>query len=257
MAAMKDLDPSLCFPSPQDLQALYGGDQLEMQQQMNASVDGFLLANDSACLDKISRPPHPFTSDEKHPFVWDDDLDVQKLGSAAACIGPQEEPSKSHQLGTAPSAIDMDTVVDVFAAKPMMLSADSAGEKKHEGSTKLERPSPLRAPLPLEGINPTLIDRAASPKSVTWPCRHRKGHVDPPGRTPTAWRAVPGAPTPGLETSGQTMNKPRMGREEGVRKTVEVLSRGGAVVRGALGVGGVEEQRCREEEEVGDLGDEE
>ncbi|RWW11985.1 hypothetical protein BHE74_00032105 [Ensete ventricosum] len=157
MAAMKDLDPSLCFPSPQDLQALYGGDQLEMQQQMNASVDGFLLANDSACLDKISRPPHPFTSDEKHPFVWDDDLDVQKLGSAAACIGPQEEPSKSHQLGTAPSAIDMDTVVDVFAAKPMMLSADSAGEKKHEGSTKLERPSPLRAPLPLEGINPTLI----------------------------------------------------------------------------------------------------
>ncbi|RWW60858.1 hypothetical protein BHE74_00032106 [Ensete ventricosum] len=93
--------------------------------------------------------------------------------------------------------------------------------------------------------------------SVTWPCRHRKGHVDPPGRTPTAWRAVPGAPTPGLETSDQTMNKPRMGREEAVRKTVEVLSRGGAVVRGALGVGGVEEQRCGEEEEVGDLGDEE
>ncbi|CAD5166151.1 myb family transcription factor IPN2-like [Musa acuminata AAA Group] len=156
MAAMKDLDPSMCFPSPHDLQALYGGDQLEMHQQMNASVDGFLLANDNTCLDKISRP-HPFTSDEKHPFVWDDDLDVQKLGSAASCIGPQEEASKTHRLGTAPSAIDMDTVVDVFAAKPMMLSADSAGEKKHEGSTKLEPPSPLRAPLPLDGINPTLI----------------------------------------------------------------------------------------------------
>lgn len=74
--------------------------------------------------------------------------------------------------------------------------------------------------------------------------------VHPPSRTPSAReenrhlrrRAVLGAPRPGLETSDRTMNQPRMGREEAVRNTVEVLSRGGPVVRGALGRGGVEEQ---------------
>ncbi|WOK94733.1 Myb family transcription factor APL-like [Canna indica] len=130
------LDASMGFPSPHDLQ-LYGGSDhqvMDLQQQMNQSLDGFLLTNnsnndnDNACLGKKMRPHHPYMNpNEKHPFLWDDDLQVQ------------EEASKSDQIQVAPPdrGEGIDDIDDVYEAKPAagMLSADqSAGlEKKFEG----------------------------------------------------------------------------------------------------------------------------
>ncbi|XP_010914281.1 myb family transcription factor IPN2 isoform X1 [Elaeis guineensis] len=156
MAAMKDMGSQMSFPSLQDLQ-LYGGDQLDMQQQMDRPLDGFFPTTEGICLGK--KRPNPYSSNGKSPLIWVDDLRLQELGSAAACMGTQEEPSKSDHLQIAPSmmdsGIDMDTMTEVYETKPV-LSTDSMVEKKYEGSSKLERPSPQRATLPVERINPMI-----------------------------------------------------------------------------------------------------
>ena len=156
MGAMKDVGSPMTFPSLQDLH-IYGGDQFDMQQQIDRPLDGFFPSNETLCLGK--KRPNPYSSNGKSPMIWVDDLRRQELGSAAACMGAQEEPSKSDQLHIAPSVIDsgidMDSMGDVYEAKPN-LSGDSTGEKKFEGSSKLQRPSPRRAPLPVEGMNPMM-----------------------------------------------------------------------------------------------------
>ncbi|KAG1326379.1 Myb family transcription factor APL [Cocos nucifera] len=158
MAAMKDMGSQMSFPSLQDLQ-LYCGDQLDMQQQMDRPLDGFFPTNEGICLGK--KRPNPYGSNGKSPLIWVDDLRLQELGSAAACMGTQEEPSKSDPLqNIAPSMIDsgmdMDSMTEVYETKPV-LSTDSMVEKKYEGSSKLERPSPQRATLSAErNINPMI-----------------------------------------------------------------------------------------------------
>ncbi|KAG1365133.1 myb family transcription factor APL [Cocos nucifera] len=158
MGAMKDMGTPMSFPSLQDLH-LYGGDQLDMQQQMDRPLDGFFPTNEGVCLGK--KRPNPYNSNGKSPLICADDLRLQELGSAAACMGAHEEPSKSDQLQIASSVLDsgihdMDSMTDVYETKPI-LSTDGTGEKsKYEGSSKLERPSPRRAPLPMERINPMI-----------------------------------------------------------------------------------------------------
>ncbi|XP_010941711.1 myb family transcription factor IPN2 isoform X2 [Elaeis guineensis] len=152
-----DMGAPMSFPSLQDLH-LYGGDQLDMQQQMDRPLDGFFPTNEGVFLGK--KRPNPYSSNGKSPLSCADDLRLQELGSAAACMGAHEEPSKSDQLQIASSVIDsgidMDSMTDVYETKPI-LSTDSAGEiRKYEGSSKLERPSPRRAPLPVERINPMI-----------------------------------------------------------------------------------------------------
>lgn len=156
MGVMKDMGSPMNFPSLQDLH-IYGGDQLEMQQQMDRPLDGFFPTNEGICLGK--KRPNPYSSSGKSPLIWADDLRLQELGSAAACMGSQDEPSKSDELKVAPSmidsGIDMDSMTDVYEAKPI-LSGDSTGDKKYDGTSKLERPSPRRASLPVERINPMI-----------------------------------------------------------------------------------------------------
>ncbi|XP_010260756.1 PREDICTED: myb family transcription factor APL isoform X2 [Nelumbo nucifera] len=167
VSAMKDFgSPVNTFPSLQDLH-IYGGEQLDLQSQMDrTSLDGFMpaAANDNICLGK--KRPSPYSSSSgKNPLIWADDLRLQELGgTAAACLGPQEDAFKGdHQLQISPSAIDngpdMDSISDVYETKPIV-SGDSMGEKKFEASAKLERPSPRRATLPVERINPMIKSSA-------------------------------------------------------------------------------------------------
>ncbi|XP_038975185.1 myb family transcription factor IPN2-like isoform X2 [Phoenix dactylifera] len=157
VGAMKDMGSPMSFPSLQDLHLYGGDDQLDMQQHMDRPLDGFFQANEGVCLGK--KRFNPYSSNGKSPLICADDLRLQELGSAAACMGAQEEPSKNDQLQIASSVIgggiDMDSITDVYETKPV-LSTDGTGEKKHEGSPKLERPSPRRAPLPVERINPMI-----------------------------------------------------------------------------------------------------
>ncbi|KAJ0975934.1 hypothetical protein J5N97_017899 [Dioscorea zingiberensis] len=144
---LKDLGSPMSFPSLQDLHLFGSGDHLDIHQQ--ASLDGYMQISDTnICLGK--KRPNLYMSNGKSPMLWSDELRLQELGSGSACMGPQEEPSKSDQLQIAPSVmdsgIDMDSISDVYETKPM-ISGDSSGEKKYEGSSKLERPSPRRAPL--------------------------------------------------------------------------------------------------------------
>lgn len=151
MGAVKEMGSTLSFPPLQDLH-LYGGDQLEMQHQMERPLDGLFPTDDSIMSKKR---PNPYHSNGKGPLIWADDLRLQELGSTAACIVSQEEPppSKSEQLQMASSVIDTgidaDSIANVYEAKPI-LSMDSSGEKKYDGGTsKLDRPSPRRDPLPM------------------------------------------------------------------------------------------------------------
>lgn len=162
-AAIKDVGSPLSFPSLQDLH-IYGGthDQLDMQQQLDGrpTLDGFFPThNETLCLGK--KRPNPYSSSNgKSPMIWADDLRLQELGSAAACMGSQDhqEPSKSDQALQLDGGLDMDSMGDVYEAKPNF-SGDSGGgddRKKFEGSAKPERPSPRRAPLTMERMNPMM-----------------------------------------------------------------------------------------------------
>ncbi|KAG9439029.1 hypothetical protein H6P81_019194 [Aristolochia fimbriata] len=161
--------PNLTFPSLQDLH-LFGGDhQLDLQQQMERSaLEGMLPAaghdqdhsgtSISSGLGK--KRPHHYSCNGKSPLIWPDDhLRLHELGAAAAaaCMGSQDQDGfNTEQIHLAPPGMetnnDMDSMGDVFESKPM-LSGELMGEKKFEVSSKLERPSPRRAPLQVDRIN--------------------------------------------------------------------------------------------------------
>ncbi|KAJ9673124.1 hypothetical protein PVL29_026414 [Vitis rotundifolia] len=165
MGAMKDFGSSLNFPSFQDLN-IYGGDQLDVQQSMDRSLDGFIQNTENMCLGK--KRPSPYSGSGKNPLIWSDDLRMQELGTGASCLGSQDDPFKSDQIQIAPPSMDrgadMDPISDIYETKPI-LSGDPMGEKKFDGSgsTKLGRPSPRRAPLPTDRMNP-MINAGAMPQ---------------------------------------------------------------------------------------------
>ncbi|XP_077242793.1 homeodomain-like superfamily protein isoform X3 [Tasmannia lanceolata] len=152
--AMKDLGSPINFPSFQDLN-IYGEEQLDMQQMERSSLEGIFPTNDNICMGK--KRPIPYGYNSKSPILWGDDLRSQEMGTAAVpCMGSQEDAFNGHQLQIAPSgSSDMDSMGDIYETKPM-LSADGPGEKKFEALGKLERPSPRRAPLHMERINPMI-----------------------------------------------------------------------------------------------------
>uniref|UniRef100_A0A2P2J7X0 Myb family transcription factor APL isoform X2 n=1 Tax=Rhizophora mucronata TaxID=61149 RepID=A0A2P2J7X0_RHIMU len=164
MGAVKDFGP-LAFPPFQDLN-IYGGDQIDLQHNIDRpSLDGFLANNDSLCLGK--KRPNPYSDSGKNPLIWSDDLRLQELGSAPACLGPEDDPFKVGQIQIAPPTIDrgpnLDSISDIYETKPM-LPEDAMGEKKIEASTKLERPSPRRVPLHGDRMSPMINAGGAMPQ---------------------------------------------------------------------------------------------
>ena len=165
MGTMKDFSSSLNYPSFQDLN-IYGGEQLDLHQSMDRSLDGFIPNTDNICLGK-KRPSPYSTGSGKNPLIWSDDLRIQDLGTAASSLGSQDDPFKSDQIQIAPSmdrGSDMDQISDIYETKPI-LNGDPMGEKKFDGSgsTKLGRPSPRRAPLPSDRMSPMINAGRSSP----------------------------------------------------------------------------------------------
>eukprot|EP00268_Persea_americana_P013476 TRINITY_DN15935_c0_g1_i3.p1 TRINITY_DN15935_c0_g1~~TRINITY_DN15935_c0_g1_i3.p1 ORF type:complete len:353 (+),score=64.59 TRINITY_DN15935_c0_g1_i3:146-1204(+) len=144
------------FPSLQDLHLYAGEPQLSMMQQPmdRSSLDGMLPMNDTISLG--SKRTSPYSCSGKSPLIWADDLRLQELGSAAACLSSQEDTFKGDHLHNASSTIDGGVDMDG-------LGADSGGEKKFEASAKLERPSPRRAPPPVERMNSMMMGGAIPP----------------------------------------------------------------------------------------------
>ncbi|KAG4166359.1 hypothetical protein ERO13_A13G126400v2 [Gossypium hirsutum] len=152
IGAMKDFGP-LNFPPFQDLN-IYGGDQLDLPHNMDRPLlDGFISNNDNTCLGK--KRPSPYSGSGKSPLIWSDDLRLQDLGTAPSCLGPQDDPFKTDQIQLAPPSTELDSISEIYDAKPV-LSGDGIGEKKFEASPKLERPSPRRAALQTERMNPVI-----------------------------------------------------------------------------------------------------
>ncbi|XP_017618484.1 myb family transcription factor IPN2 [Gossypium arboreum] len=152
IGAMKDFGP-LNFPPFQDLN-IYGGDQLDLPHNMDRPLlDGFISNNDNTCLGK--KRPSPYSGSGKSPLIWSDDLRLQDLGTAPSCLGPQDDPFKTDQIQLAPPSTELDSISEIYDAKPV-ISGDGIGEKKFEASPKLERPSPRRAALQTERMNPMI-----------------------------------------------------------------------------------------------------
>lgn len=165
ISGMKDYGPPLNFPSLQDLN-LYGGNQdhqLELQQldRSSSPLDhGFITSNDhnknnnNICLGK--KRPSPYSGSGKSPIIWDDDLRLQELGSAASCLGSQDP--HEHVLGGG----DIDhSVADIYERKQLMSTGDAICDKKFDA--KLERPSPRRPALPAERMSPMIGGGRNSP----------------------------------------------------------------------------------------------
>ncbi|KAL6629094.1 hypothetical protein ACP70R_028859 [Stipagrostis hirtigluma subsp. patula] len=129
VCSLKDIGPSMGFPSLQDLH-MYGGGHLDLQQQMDRPMESFFACSDSSIGSLGKKRPNPYIAAGKSPMLWGDDEQV-----------------KSDHLQMAPPMMDggidvMDSIADVYGdAKPMM-SGDSTGSKGFDG--KLERPSPRR-----------------------------------------------------------------------------------------------------------------
>ncbi|GMI88670.1 WOODY, ALTERED PHLOEM DEVELOPMENT [Hibiscus trionum] len=149
MGAMKDFGP-LNFPPFQDLN-IYGGDQLDLQHSMERpSLDGHFMPNsDNICLGK--KRHSPYSGSGKSPLIWSDELRLQDLGTAPSCLGPQDDPFKADMIQIGPPSID--TSADIYDAKPVLSDDGIGGDKKFDGSQKLERPSPRRAPFQAERVN--------------------------------------------------------------------------------------------------------
>ncbi|KAJ7949014.1 Myb family transcription factor APL [Quillaja saponaria] len=178
MGVMKDFGSLLNFPSFQDLN-IYGGDhddhhQLDLQHNMDRPplVEGFMPNNENICLGK--KKPSSYSGSGKSPLMWNDDLRLQDLGTTPSCLGPQDDPFKGDQIQIAPLSMDRScndnidsSISDIYESKPL-LQGDPMGEKKFDASLKLERPSPLRAPLQAERMNPmiktgTMVQGRSSP----------------------------------------------------------------------------------------------
>ncbi|XP_004488553.1 myb family transcription factor IPN2 isoform X2 [Cicer arietinum] len=158
MALLKEFgSPPLSFSSFQDLDLFGGGggDQLDhLQQNMDKQPldHGFMQINDSLCLGKKRPNPNPYSGNGKSPLMWSDDLRLQDLGTPSSCL-------EDHQIQIAPPSLDrgsdIDTISDIYDTKNL-LQGDILGEKKFDGSMKLERPSPRRAPLHSERMSPMI-----------------------------------------------------------------------------------------------------
>ncbi|XP_009340543.1 myb family transcription factor IPN2-like [Pyrus x bretschneideri] len=158
MGALKDFNSSLNFPSFQDLN-IYGGDHLDLQQNLDRPPldHSFMPTNDNnICLGSKKRPS-PYSGSGKSPLLWSDDLRLQDLGTAASCLGPQDDPFKSSDsIQIAPPSIErgseIDSISDIYESKPMLQGDD----KKFDSANKLERRSPRRAPLGSDRMNPMI-----------------------------------------------------------------------------------------------------
>ncbi|KAK1325517.1 Myb family transcription factor APL [Acorus calamus] len=143
------------FPSFQDLHIYGGGEQqLDMQQQIDRlALDAFLptSSTDDLCLGK--KRSNPYSCNGKSPLIWAEDLRLQ------------EDSFRGDQLQMGPCSIDggtdIDSLSDVYETKPFLSSDGAVGEKKHEASTKLERPSPRR----VDRMSPMM---KASPKNLSY-----------------------------------------------------------------------------------------
>ncbi|XP_050941639.1 myb family transcription factor IPN2-like isoform X3 [Cucumis melo] len=168
----QDFGSPLGFPSFQDLN-LYGGDQLDLQQ----NVDGFVSHNDSLlCLGKKKSRPTPSTpnyggSSGKGALDWPDDLRLQDIGMAppTSCVGQQEDDFKG-MGGTL--VAERDHLEEMYEAKPVVSDDEGLGDHKkydvnnnnnnnnNNSSIKLQRPSPRRVPLSVDRANHPLITTA-------------------------------------------------------------------------------------------------
>lgn len=169
LGAMKDFSP-LNFPPFQDLN-IYGGDQLDLQHNMDRpSLEAFMPSNDNICMGK--KRPSPYSGSSKSPLIWSDDPRLQELGSATACLGPQDDPFKGDHIQIAPPSIDrstdLDSISEIYETKPA-LQSDAMEEKKFEVSAKLERPSPRKASLPTDMMSPMMNNTGAMPQGRNSP----------------------------------------------------------------------------------------
>uniref|UniRef100_A0A6N2M7E4 HTH myb-type domain-containing protein n=2 Tax=Salix viminalis TaxID=40686 RepID=A0A6N2M7E4_SALVM len=157
MGAMKDFG-SLNFPPFQDLN-IYGSGQLDLLHNMDRPpLDGFMSNNhDDICLGK--RRTNHYAGSGKSPLIWSDDLRLQDLGSGLGCLGPEDVPLKGDQIQIAPpsmdSGTDLDSISEFYETKPV-LQGDALDERKLEASSKIERPSPRRAPLSTDRMSPMI-----------------------------------------------------------------------------------------------------
>ncbi|KAE8124489.1 hypothetical protein FH972_019370 [Carpinus fangiana] len=159
MGAMKDFGSPLNFPSFQDLN-IYGGDQLDLQQNMERPpLDGFMQNNDNICLGK--KRPSPYSGSGKSPLIWSDDLRLQDLGTACTVDDQIQIAPPSMDRG---AGADMDSISDIYETKPAL----QGDEKKFEASVKLDRPSPRRAPLGTDRMSP-MINTGAMPQGRNSP----------------------------------------------------------------------------------------
>lgn len=138
--SMKDMGPSLNFPSLQDLH-LFGGAQLDLHHdQMERPLDAFFPSNDSSlcAIGKKRQNPNSYSSPNgKNPMIWGDEQDQAKCDQL--------------QITTSmDGGLDLDSMADVYEPKPM-LSNDSIGDQN-----KLERTSPRRSPIAVERMSPII-----------------------------------------------------------------------------------------------------
>jgi MYB-CC type transfactor, LHEQLE motif len=116
--AMKDMGPSLNFPSLQDLH-LFRGTQLDLHHdQMERPLDVFFPSNDSSLCGIGKKIPNTNTYSSpngKNLMIWGDEQDQAK------CDQIQISP-------TMDGGLDLDSIADVYEPKPN-LSSNSIGNK--------------------------------------------------------------------------------------------------------------------------------
>lgn len=151
---MKDLGFPINFPSLQDLH-IYAGEQLNMPQQIDRfSTEGVLPINDNICLG--NKRTDTYSNSSKSPLSWAEELQLQELGMAAACVTSQGDAFNGDMLHSAPSVIDSFTKLDA-------LGADGVGKKKPGFYAKLERPPPRRVTPSVERMNPMIMSCSIPP----------------------------------------------------------------------------------------------
>lgn len=140
VCSLKDMAPSMGFPSLQDLH-MYGGGGghcLDLQQQMERPMEAFFASCDIGSLAK-KRPVSPYADDDggKSPMLWGEDDEGKGIVDHFQMAPPMMDAA----------GIDvMDSIADVYGdAKHMTMSSDSTGSKGGGFDVRLERPS-LRRP---------------------------------------------------------------------------------------------------------------
>lgn len=119
---------------------LYGGDQLEhihqLQKEGISSLEGMIpVVYDGMFLGK-KRSGNSYGGYGKSPLVWDEDIRMQDLGNAAACMTSQDDPFMSG------ANHDLDSMGDAYESKPVLSGEGSTAEKNFEVAMKLGELSP-------------------------------------------------------------------------------------------------------------------